>query len=71
MKRLFKVLVFSLLALIIGLYLPVLVVAVLAGDTNYEKVLPYCLANSVLFLVAYLWFEYMRYRKRESTGQVG
>lgn len=48
---------FSIISSLAGLYLPVFVVAIVAGDTNYEKVLPYCLISSAIFLVGYIALE--------------
>jgi len=57
MLKWLRYVVFSIISLFAGLYLPVFFVAVVAGDTTYEKVLPYCLISAAIFLVGYIALE--------------
>jgi len=57
MLKKLRVIIFSIIISLIGLYVPVLVVAFTAGETNHESVLPYSIISSIIFLSAYLWFE--------------
>ena len=52
-----RVIILSIIISLIGLYVPVLIVAIIAGETNYESVLPYCIISAIVFLSAYLLIE--------------
>lgn len=57
MLKKLRIIIFSIIVSLIGLYVPVLVIAIMAGETNYESVLPYCIISSIVFLSVYLWIE--------------
>ncbi len=57
MLKKIRIIIFSIIAPLIGLYIPVLIIVIMAGETNYESVLPYCIISSIVFLSAYLWIE--------------
>jgi len=59
-----RIIALSIIILLIGLYVPVFIVAVVAGETNFEIVLPYCIANSIAFLGVYLWVENKVYNRK-------
>jgi len=68
MIKYMRVIVLSIIIFLIGLYAPVFIVAIVAGETNFEAVLPYCVANSIIFLGIYLWTEkkYIKNNKKKS-----
>lgn len=57
MKKWIRFTLFTILSFLFGLYLPVIAVAILSGETNYEKVLPYCLLSAILFVAGYIAIE--------------
>ena len=57
MLKYIRILLLSILSFIVGVYAPLLVIAVIAGETNTEPVLPYLLLSGVACLLIYLWLE--------------
>ncbi len=57
MLKYIRIFILSILSFIAGVYIPVLVIAVVAGETNTETILPYLLLSGAVFLIFYLWLE--------------
>lgn len=63
---------FSIFSVIVGVYFPVLVIAAIAGETAYERVIPYCILGAILSLIFYASLEwYITKRSRKDTAARG